>query len=162
MLALLATLALAQPHWPDRLTLVHASEVARVDPLATLAIAWEESRDDVNPHLRAHYCWHGEFVTNEGLVVGAVHKADCEVGRFQIKPSTAKARCPSINIWTYSGNVRCFLKMFGEDSRRYGVVTAIRIQNGSGVKAKEYTQRVLATIGFLALTSGLERGILNL
>jgi hypothetical protein len=49
-----------------------------------------------------------------------------------------------LNVFTYRGNVDCFLFMFAHDEEARGVLTAIRVQNGSGASAREYVNKVLA------------------
>lgn len=153
---LLAALLFSPPHWPDR---AHLDSVAGRDSLVALAVAWQESGANLNPRLRGHHCWYSYLqynipahqdtnvvVTHKSVVH---HEADCEVGRFQIKPSTARRRCPGLNVWTYDGNVRCFVHMLEEDAAAGGMLYAIRHHNGSGPRAADYLQRVLATIGWI-------------
>lgn len=160
MIAAAALLLLQAVVVPDSVQLRQVAVAANVPYAVVAAIALEETGANLSPTLRGHYCWYGY----KSLVVNPVsngidtvrvvhHEKDCEVGRFQIKPSTAKGRCVGLNIWTYDGNIACFTKMFGEDTRRLGVIAAITKHNGSGLKAREYTQRVLATVGRIVLTS---------
>jgi hypothetical protein len=94
------------------------------------AIARVESACNLSPKLRAHACQS--------------HRRDCEVGRFQIRPSTARRRCVGLNIRTYHGNVDCFLKVFGEDVDRLGLTDATVRYNGYGpAGAYAYLYKVL-------------------
>lgn len=144
--ALLLTLQIAMP---DSTNLRRLADSANVPASAVLAIAWQESNANLDPRLRGHHCWWS--IRRDSATVIVHHEPDCEVGRFQIKPSTARSRCPGLSIWHYDGNVQCFLKMFREDVDRYGVIDAIRRHNGSGRSALAYTESVLATVGRLTL-----------
>ena len=106
--------------WPDFEQLQHEAAVTLTPTAPVLAIAWIESRTDTNPHLRAHYCWNAQR-----------HSPDCEVGRFQIKPSTAKVDCPGLDIFTTFGNHACFFTRFDETLiRGHSVREAIRRHHG--------------------------------
>lgn len=143
----------ARPRWTDGVELLSVAESAQVDQRAMLAVAWEESRDNLSPHLRGHHCWYTQrIVRGDTVVVRRHHEPDCEVGRFQIKPSTAHHRCPGLDVFTYAGNTRCFAKMFAEDTARNGIAYAITRHNGRGPRAREYLTRVLAVIGWIAVT----------
>src|SRR5207247_666636 len=100
---------------PDQAHLTALADSANVYAPAVLAIAWEETRTNMNPHVRGHHCWWSLRLSDSTLVVH--HEKNCEVGRFQIKPSTARHRCTGLNIWTYEGNVRCSIKMLAEATR---------------------------------------------
>ena len=126
---------------PDITYLQERAKSAEVEWRVAVAISWEEARSNLNPWLRGHYCWNA-----------AIRELNCEVGVFQIRVSTAKQRCPAVNIWTYEGNIACFFKMFKEDTQQLGVVGAITRHNGSGRPARDYTERVLATVGRIVLT----------
>jgi hypothetical protein len=143
----------ARPHWVDGVGLIDLADSAHIDERATLAIAWEESRDNLNPHLRGHHCWYSYMtVSGDSVRVRHHHDPDCEVGRFQIKPSTARRRCPGLDIFTYGGNTRCFAKMFAADAAYRDIAYAITHHNGRGPRAREYLNRVLAVIGWIAVT----------
>jgi len=165
------------PHWSDRDSI--ATAVYRANPRASiaaaLAIAWEESGgNDSMPGLRGHHCWWS-VKESQGIPSSAVgyrldlrrlhlttdkhgvlwlsyRDPNCEVGRFQIKPSTARLRCPGWNVFTYGGNLQCFAIMFGADTDAGGTLYAIRRQNGKGGAADAYLRRVLATIGWMTIT----------
>lgn len=110
----------------DRHYLAHRAKDAGVSPRIVLAIAYAETRNNLTPTVRGR---HGE------------------VGRFQIKLTTAAERCAGVNVRTYKGNVDCFLEMFASDVRRLGTLRAIEHHNGRGPQARAYTQAVLATVG---------------
>ena len=86
------------------------------------AIARVESGCNLNPRLRGH--------------VG-------EIGRMQIKPSTAKRRCPGVNVRAYKGNVSCALRILEENMWRMGLTDATRRYNGSGPDSYVYLYHVL-------------------
>ena len=96
------------------------------------AIAHVESACNLDPLLRGHACWRAHW-----------HLRDCEVGRFQIKPSTGRARCRDLNIWTYKGNTECAARTLREDAQRYGLTDATIRHNGTGEPALEYLRKVL-------------------
>lgn len=155
MVTLLAAAALhgQTRRWPDRVHLVALADSAGIDAPAALAIAWEESAANLNPHLRGHHCWYTTYAEVGDLTVTVQHhEHDCEVGRYQIRPSTARLRCPGLNILTYAGNTRCFATMFADDVRQQGRLYAIKHHNGHGAKADAYLKRVLLTVGWLTET----------
>lgn len=139
-------LAALQIVLPDQAHLVHLADSAGLPPAVVEAIAWQESGVNLSPTLRGHHCW---WSTRVGETLTIHHERDCEVGRFQIKPSTGRARCPGLNIWVYDGNTHCFVTMFAADVRQYGLTAAIKRHNGSGRVADEYVERVYATVGRL-------------
>src|SRR3989442_6143410 len=121
--------------WPDSARLGGLADTAGVPPAAVLALAWEESGTNLDPRLRGHRCWYqvrartdttvtvearrmiwstySDTITRITRRAGVTHhERDCEVGRFQIKPSTARQRCPAIAVSTYAGNLACFAQMF--------------------------------------------------
>jgi len=145
--------AQTRPRWLDGIVLLDLADSAGIDEKATLAIAWEESRENLSPHLRGHHCWYTHrVVVEDTVIVRQHHEPDCEVGRFQIKPSTARRRCPGLDVFTYVGNTRCFARMFAEDAEQHDIIYAITRHNGSGPRAREYLTRVLAVIGWIAVT----------
>ncbi len=132
-----------------RATILTAPDFAYLKALAissgldwrvVVAVAWEETRDNVNPWVRGSMCW------NE-----TIRDPECDAGRFQVRVSTARVRCPGKNIFTYSGNLACFAMMFAEDTRIGGTLSAIRRHNGSGRQADEYVTRVLRIVGWLTV-----------
>lgn len=145
---------------PDAAHLAALADSAGVPVHVTWAVAHEESRANLNPYLRGRRCWWSAradsipagadvdgsevAVTRRGALYLTHHKRDCEIGRFQIKPSTGARRCPGLDVRTYAGNTRCFVRMFKQDGERYGYRDAIRRHNGAGPKAREYRDRVLA------------------
>ena len=143
LIALFAPRCAAQvPIWPDFVQLQHEAAETLTPGAPVLAIAWVESAADTNPHLRAHYCWNARR-----------HDADCEVGRFQIKPSTAKHDCPGLDVFTTYGNHACFFSRFGHTLGRYGIREAIREHHG-GTAAQNalYLARVERLVTELALS----------
>lgn len=150
---------------PDRGVLTSIADAHRLNHRAVLAIAWAESGSNTNPALRGHHCWysvppHWEYRQinkdftqpyMDSLYVPrtAHHERDCEVGRFQIKPSTARRRCVGLDIFTYNGNMLCFFQMFWEDTQVGGTEYAIRHHNGSGPMTYLYRDRVFQTMGRL-------------
>jgi len=124
----IALLALAVlPRCADSFHLRWGAATQHLSPQRVEAVARVESGCNLSPLLRAHACWNR-----------VVRLRDCEVGRFQIKPSTARARCRGLNVFTYSGNVACFFRMFGEDWARGGRTYATLRHNGSGPGAEHY------------------------
>jgi len=91
------------------------------------------------------------FIYTDSTFVPRVvhHERDCEVGRFQIKPSTARRRCPGKDIFTYNGNILCFFQMFWDDKQRGGTEFAIKHHNGSGPMTLTYRDRVFRTMGWI-------------
>jgi len=166
-----ASLAHAQNfRWPDAARLTTLAHTYAIDRPAVFAIAWEESAaNDTNPLLRGHHCWwtaradsiprwanvnghEHAWTDTHGALHLTHHEPNCEVGRFQIKPSTAHGRCPGVDVLTYEGNITCFAMMFAEDTKAQGRLFAIKKQNGKGDKADAYLKRVLYTIGWLTET----------
>lgn len=96
--------------------------------MAVLAIAWEESRANIDPQLRG----------TRG-----------EIGRFEIMPATAAAFCPDLDVTRYKYNVKCALRLLRLDLLHVGLVRAIIRHNGraEGRRARAYADRVLTTIG---------------
>lgn len=111
---------------PDAAELTLWSEAAGVPAAFTYAIAWEETRNNADPSVRGA---HGE------------------VGRFQIKLSTARARCLGLNVTDYHDNLACFLRMTRQDWQKCGSWRcAARVHNGSGVRAERYANHVMGTV----------------
>lgn len=104
MILLLAQLLLM----PDAPHLRYEARRHGLPEMAVLSVAWTETRANTNPRVRG---------------VG------WEWGRFQIKESTARVRCPGMNVRRYRGNVACFIKMFTEDAAQFGVIEAICVHN---------------------------------
>lgn len=75
---------------PDAGLLAVYADSARVPHVVAWAIAWQETRHDLNPALRGR--------------AG-------EVGRLQVLPSTARSRCPRLDIYTYTGNLACGMRL---------------------------------------------------
>ncbi len=170
--------------WPDRPRLEAMADSAGVNRKAVLAVAWEETAANMDPKVRGHHCWYTlrertdtvRTVSFRSILwIKATdadtlieirrrlrivhHEKNCEVGRMQIKPSTARIRCPGKDIFTYDGNLACFAKMFAEDAQMGntlygGTIWAIRHHNGAGPQADAYVKRVLQTIGWLTVTEG--------
>lgn len=140
-------------HWPDERRLEQYAAVWDVDAKVAKAMAWQESGANMDRLLRGHRCWYTHRTVRYFLafffpdtVTVTHHESDCEVGRFQIKPSTAARRCKGINIFVREGNYHCFFKMFSEDSSRYGTGAAIRKHNGRGPMTAAYLASVLAIV----------------
>jgi len=119
MLLLLLQLALM----PDARYLHQQAVIVGVPTRAVWAVAYIESRNNLSPFLRGR--------------AG-------EIGRFQIKASTARRRCVGINIWTHDGNTECFLHMFAADATAHGISEAICRHNGLARERCAYGDRVLA------------------
>lgn len=125
--------------WPDAHYLVHQADAAGLPRALVLAVAWTESRTNLNPKLRGHHC-HAQ--------------ANCEVGRYQIKPATAALRCPGFDIRRYSGNVGCWLQMAAEDYADGGTERVLKRQIGTGLGTayqQAYLEKVYGVIGRLAV-----------
>lgn len=115
---------------PDAHVLRVWSEAAGVPYVYTWALAFEETQRNPSPGVRgAHLEW----------------------GRFQILPSTARARCPAHNTQTYYGNLACFLRMTREDvaTCRGDYRCAARIHNGRGPRAYAYADRVMDRVAVI-------------
>lgn len=149
------------PHWLDKRFISRMADSLGVDTNLSLAVAWQESGGNLNPSLRGHHCWHGVSTAVDGTVIGAVYLADCEVGRYQIKPSTAKARCRGLNIWKYRDNVICGLLILKGNLLKYGVVEAVERYNGSGPLARNYAKSIFQVVGWLTLSVKLQNGDLT-
>ena len=134
-LGLLWTLATGHP---DAALLAAYAGAARVPREGVWAIAWQETRHNLNPGIRG------------GLCRG---KRDCEVGRMQVKPSTARRVCPSLDIFTYDGNVRCSVGLLRSLYERRGSwALAIRAyQCPSCTHATVYEKSVVSKIGYIEL-----------
>ena len=138
---------------PDRARLEELADTNGIPTAAVLAVAWIETHDNLDPHIRGHHCWWERKIFVGDVARKLVHhERNCEVGRFQIKPQTAIARCPGYDVFTYEGNLNCFAKMFGEDMEAKGVLFAITNHNGHGDLATEYLARALAVGGRIAFT----------
>ena len=115
---------------PDARYLTQQALTYGVDPRVVLAIAWEETRGNIDPRVR-----------------GAAH----EIGRFQLSPATARRACPGLRVEQYHQNVKCFFLVFIPLMVRYDLpgllpANAIKRYNGRGPKADAYTRRVLKTV----------------
>lgn len=115
---------------PDRFHLTRLADSAGVPANIVLAIAWQETRANVDPAVRGK---HGE------------------IGRFQWKLASAAWRCPGLDITRYRTNIQCTLVSLKADIERFGVTEAIRRHNGTGPTSKKYLEEVLATLAKLAL-----------
>lgn len=80
--------AMATGHFDAARLKAHADS-AQVPVAVAWALAYQESRHNLNPSLRGR---HGEW------------------GRVQVMPATARAVCPTLDIRTYDGNVACGLR----------------------------------------------------
>lgn len=159
-LALMLLVGVPQPHWPDRYHLVITSLAAGVDPRVTLGVAWVETRANLQTSVRDHTCWYREQVyipDSAGAETRRYiyhHARDCAVGRFQIRPSTARRRCPGLNVFRYRDNLACFLTMMQQDVPATGIERAIWTYNHSDA----YVTDVLAVVGHLALAEETSAG----
>lgn len=135
-------------HWPDERRLEQYAAVWDVDARVAKAMAWQESGANLDPSLRGHRCWYDHrtvIILPDGspyIVRVEHHESNCEVGRFQIRPTTAAWRCKGINIFTREGNYHCYFKMFSEDSSSHGIEAAIRKHNGRGPMTVVYLASV--------------------
>jgi len=144
----------------DKEVIISIADAHGINHRAALAIAWTESGNNLDTSLRGHHCWYsvpGHWVLDslsqedDSIYVPRYvhHERDCEVGRYQIKPSTARRRCANLNVFTYEGNILCFFRMFYEDQHSGGTEFAIRHHNGSGPMTYYYRDRVFKTMGWL-------------
>jgi hypothetical protein len=128
---------------PDAYHLARLAEAERVPRVVAWAVAWQESRTNLDPRLRPAGC-----------------RNDCEVGRMQVKPSTAKRVCPTLNIWAYTGNVRCGLLYLRLLHRQTGswelAIRAYQCPTCQG--PTPYEQAVLAHVGRLSLRLAILTG----
>jgi hypothetical protein len=152
-------LALALCHTPDAHRLHEYSAMYAVPLEIVERVACMESGDNLSPRLRGHRCWWSLDLSDPSVTEVLVfpgekvvrahghtwllhHEPSCEVGRFQIKPTTARLRCPGVNVFTREGNYQCFFTMFSEDMRARGLSYAIRHHNGAGDHARWYLRRI--------------------
>lgn len=141
---LLAALQFAVP--PDSSRLATVAAEYDVPPAIAFAVAYMETRSNVNPAVRGP--------GREQCDSLGCRRVCREVGRFQINPCImwGFSECKPASIRTYEGNVRCGVMILR--AQRDGTATwvdAIRRYNGSGPKAREYTKEALAYIGWLTL-----------
>lgn len=116
---------------PDAAHLAVLADSVGIPVEVSWAMAWEESRANLNPYLRGS---HGER------------------GRFQIRASGRVGRmCDALgfNIRTYAGNTRCHAVVMRGFIAEYGLSRAIETWNGSGPGARAYKARVGATAYYL-------------
>lgn len=130
-LALSVLWTLATGH-PDAGLLAFYADSAQVPHEIAWAVAWQESRHNLNPALRGR--------------AG-------EVGRFQLMRATARALCPGLNIYTYTGNVACGLRYLRSQYERTGSWSrAIRAYQCPACKhATAYERSVVSKIGYITL-----------
>ena len=117
-------LLLAHLLLPDASYLRATAAHEGVPPALLMAVAWEETRANLNPALRGA---HGE------------------VGRLQILPATAARWCADLDIRRYGDNVRCGCRLLRGWLWFGGWPEAIRRFNGRGPAALAYRDRVVRT-----------------
>lgn len=117
-------------HCGDDFFLKSVARQAAISPTRFEAVARVESGCNLNPRLRGHHC---------------LTLRDCEIGRFQIKPSTARLRCRGLNIRRYHDNVVCAAVILQQNIRSRGMVDGTRVFNGTGPATYEYLYKVLKT-----------------
>lgn len=130
--AVWALLLGARTGLPDAVHLATLADSVGIPAELSWAMAWEESRANLNPRLRGQ---HGER------------------GRFQVRENGAvgrRCRALGLNVRTYAGNTRCHAVVMREMIDRYGTAEAVRRWNGSGPLARAYRARVGATAYFLS------------
>jgi hypothetical protein len=118
------------PRCGDSFHLQWMARESAIPPARFESIARVETACNLSPRVRGHHC---------------PNRRDCEVGRFQIKPSTARRRCAELNVWTYRGNTECALRILDENVREMGLVETTRRFNGAGPATYEYFWKVLKT-----------------
>ena len=128
-LGLLWTLATGHP---DAALLAAYADSAHVPHTVVWAIAWQESRHNLNP---------------------AVRGRAGEIGRLQVLPRTAKTFCADLDIYTYSGNVKCGVRLLrGHFQRRGSWAAAIRAyQCPTCTRDTPYQRSVLERVGRIEL-----------
>jgi hypothetical protein len=117
------------PRCADSFHLRYEAARAGLPPKRVEAVAYAESACNLDPRLLGHRC--------------RATPRTCDRGRFQIRPATARSRCPDLNTRTYKGNVACALRMLAQDTRAVGLTDATIRQNGKGEAALAYLRRVL-------------------
>jgi hypothetical protein len=136
-------------HCPDGGHLRYLAREAGIPPARLEAVARVESGCNLSPRLRAHWCWHGvqaeKVSQGDGLPAPevrrpAVHARDCEVGRFQVKPSTARRWCPGLDVFAYRGNTACAVRFLARLLDAWGVVGIARF---NGERCDTYLCKVL-------------------
>lgn len=116
---------------PDALHLARLADSVGIPVELSWAMAWEESRTNLNPKLRGRHAEWGRYQVRENGSVGR------------------RCRALGLNVRTYAGNTRCHALVMKEFIDRYGMSRAIETWNGSGPLARAYRTRVAATAYFL-------------
>jgi len=120
-------LLVVAPRCGDSFHLRYDAEMWRLPPQRVEAIARAESACNLDPKLLGHACRRTP--------------RSCDRGRFQIRPATARRRCPTLDTRRYEDNVWCALGMLSADRARVGLTDATVGFNGRGAYA--YLYRVL-------------------
>lgn len=127
---------------PDAHALALVADSAVVPRAVVWAVAFKETRQNLNPLIRGRLCVQQHPRT---------WRAVCEAGRMQLRPATARVRCPGVNILLYEHNIRCGVKILAEDGATYGWPEALRRYNGSGPMARAYRDDALRLVGLYTL-----------
>lgn len=113
----------------DASYLCYVGERLGIPKKVLYAIAWMETRKNLNPRIR-----------------GALG----EIGRLQLRHKSTV--CIGLDIRTYEGNVWCGALFLLSRYNKYGSWSqAIKRYNGNGAQAELYLQRALAFIGRLTI-----------
>jgi len=132
---------------PDSLALKRVGEAVGVPAAVMYAVAWQETRLNVNPAIRGP----GRLECDS---IGNCRRICREIGRLQINPCIQwrHPACAVASLKIYASNLRCGAAILR--SARDGALSwadALRIYNGSGVHARIYAKEALAYVGWLAL-----------
>ena len=113
---------------PDAWRLKAYADSARVPPVVAWALAWQESRNNLNAGVRGR---HGEW------------------GRLQVMSATARVVCPTLDIRTYEGNVACGLRYLRRQFEVRGSwEAAVRAYQCPACRQRtDYERSVMETVG---------------
>lgn len=125
-MALLSVAAVVWLALPDAWYLQRQAERAGLPREVLWAVAWQETRANLDPRVRGP---HGER------------------GRFQIMAATARRWCADLDIRTYKANVQCAVRILTRLQAEHGIVEAVRRYNGSGPRSRAYLAEVMQTVG---------------
>lgn len=113
----------------DRAYLCRLGELMNVPTEVVLAVAWAETRRNLNPSVRGRYG---------------------EIGRFQI--GAALWRCRDLIIRRYADNVLCGIRILRQLRDQHGTwAKAMERYNGGGRMARIYRQRAEEHVGRVRL-----------
>lgn len=132
MFVVWALLLGARTGLPDAAHLATLADSVGIPAELSWAMAWEESRANLNPRLRGALGERGRFQVHETRRIGI------------------RCRALGLNVRTYAGNTRCHAIVMREMIDAYGTAEAVRRWNGSGPGARAYRARVGATAYFLS------------